>query len=149
LRADRLVSIILLLQTRGHLAARELAGNLEVSERTIYRDLDALSAAGVPVYVNRGRNGGCALVDGYRTDLTGLTGAEAQALFTGRGDDYLSDLGLAQVGAAALEKLLAALPDLHRGAAYEALARIHIDPDVWFHTPETVPFLPLVHEAVR
>src|SRR5690242_5060045 len=80
-KSDRLLAILLLLQARGRMSARELAGELEVTERTIYRDLSALSTAGVPVYAERGRNGGCTLLAGYRTDLSGLTATEARALF--------------------------------------------------------------------
>jgi len=98
MRADRLLSILLLLQAHGRMPARELSRRLEVSERTIYRDLDALGAAGVPVYTERGRHGGCAIVDGYRTDLTGLTGIEARTLFAARAVGYLSDLGLGDAG---------------------------------------------------
>ncbi len=148
MRADRLLSILLLLQARGRMPARELSRRLEVSERTIYRDLDALGAAGVPVYTERGRHGGCAIVDGYRTDLTGLTGIEARTLFAARAVGYLSDLGLGDAGEAALLKLLAALPDASRRDAERSLARVHLDPDVWFHAPEPVPYLPLLHEAV-
>jgi len=148
MRADRLLSILLLLQARGRMPARELARRLEVSERTIYRDLDALGRAGVPVYVERGRHGGCALVEGYRTDLTGLTGTEAHTLFAARAVGYLADLGLGAAGEAALLKLLAALPDASRHDAERSLARIHLDPDVWFHTPEPAPYLPLMREAV-
>jgi len=116
------MSILLLLQTRGRMTAHTLAEHLEVSERTIYRDFDALSAAGVPIYVDRGRNGGCTLVDGYRTDLTGLSNLEARTLFAMQAQGHLSDLGLARAGAAAVDKLLAALPAMHRGEAYQALA---------------------------
>src|SRR5437879_2707833 len=93
-RADRLLSLISLLQVHGRLSATDLARRLEVSTRTVYRDLDALSAAGVPVYTEQGRNGGCALLPGYRTDVSGLTGAEARALFTftGRGLGMDADL---------------------------------------------------------
>ncbi len=148
MRADRLLSILLLLQAHGRVPARELSRRLEVSERTIYRDLDALSAAGVPVYTERGRYGGCAIVEGYRTDLTGLTGIEARTLFAARAVGYLSDLGLGDAGEAALLKLLAALPDASRRDAERSLARFHLDPDVWFHAPEPAPYLPLLHEAV-
>ncbi len=148
MRADRLLSILLLLQARGRMTARELARRLEVSERTIYRDLDALGAAGVPVYIERGRHGGCALVEGYSTDLTGLTETEARTLFVARAAGYLADLGLGDAGEATLLKLLAALPDASRRDAERSLARIHLDPDVWFHTPEPAPYLSVAHEAV-
>ncbi len=148
MRADRLLSIMLLLQARGRMPARELSRRLEVSERTIYRDLDALGAAGIPVYVERGRHGGCALVEGYSTDLTGLTAPEARTLFAARAAGYLADLGLGDAGDAALLKLLAALPDASRRDAERSLARIHLDPDVWFHAPEPAPYLAVAHEAV-
>ncbi len=148
MRADRLLSILLLLQTRGRMPARELARRLEVSERTIYRDLDALGVAGVPVYVERGRHGGCALVDGYRTDLTGLTDPEVRTLFATRTAGHLADLGLGSANEAALVKLLAALSTTSHADAERALARIHLDPDPWFQDAEAAPYLPLLHEAV-
>ena len=148
MRADRLLSLLLLLQTRGRMTARDLAQRLEVSERTIYRDLDALSAAGVPIYVERGRHGGCMLVEGYRTDLTGLTDVEVRTLFAARAVSHLADLGLDAAGDAALLKLVAALPTVYRPVAERALERIHLDADVWFHATEDVPYLSVVQEAV-
>src|SRR6202022_4884111 len=94
MRSDRLLSILLLLQAHTRLTAGQLASRLEVSERTILRDLDALSAAGVPVYAERGRHGGIALLPGYRTDVSGLTAPEARALFVFAGRGTLADLGL-------------------------------------------------------
>ena len=110
MRASRLVSLLLLLQHRGRVTAAELAEALEVSVRTIYRDLEALSAAGVPVYAEPGRNGGCQLVDGYRTRLTGLTAKEAEALFATGMTGPVGELGFGTVLGAAQLKLLAALP---------------------------------------
>ena len=148
MRADRLLSLLLLLQMRGRMTAWDLAQRLEVSERTIYRDLDALGAAGVPIYTERGRHGGCMLVEGYRTDLTGLTDAEVRTLFAARAVSHLADLGLDAAGDAALLKLVAALPAVYRPVAECALERIHLDADVWFHTAEEVPYLSLVQEAI-
>ena len=105
MRSDRLLSILLLLQTRGRQTARELAERLEVSERTIQRDLDALSAAGVPVYSERGRHGGAALLPGFRTDVSGLTPAEARALFVFGGRGAAGEPGLERDLQAALRKL--------------------------------------------
>src|SRR5947209_9116709 len=105
MRADRLVSILLLLQLHGRMTARGLAGRLEVSERTIHRDMEALSAAGVPVMAERGAGGGWSLVDGYRTNLTGLNAAEVQALFLAGPPRLLADLRLEQASDAAHVKL--------------------------------------------
>jgi predicted DNA-binding transcriptional regulator YafY len=109
-KADRLLSILLLLQARGRMTAADLAARLEVAERTIRRDVDALSAAGVPVYAERGRAGGYALVDGFRTEATGLTPDEARALFAFAGGGVAGDLGYGNDLAAALRKIAAALP---------------------------------------
>ncbi len=150
LRADRLLSILMLLQSRGRLTAGELAAALEVSVRTIYRDLDALSAAGVPVYAERGPGGCCALLDSYRTTLTGLTRDEVRALFMLTIPAPLTDLGLGQDLRAALVKLSAALPDTRRGDEELARQRVHLDPSGWSHERdrELVPHLRTVHQAL-
>lgn len=148
MRADRLVSILLLLQTRGRMKARELAERLEVSERTIYRDLDALSAAGVPIYAERGPGGGCALFDDYRTTLTGLTEAETLALSMFRAPGPLADLGVSGALESALLKLSAALPARYYGGAEHARQRLHVDTTLWFRPGDSAPLLRAVQEAV-
>jgi predicted DNA-binding transcriptional regulator YafY len=148
MRSDRLLSILLLLQTHGRLSARELAKRLEVSERSIYRDVDALSVAGVPIYTERGRNGGCALLGGFRSDLTGLTADEARALFVFTGRGTLGDLGLESSLQSALRKLLASLPALHRPEAEWAQQRVVIDPRGWLRPTEDLPWLVAVQDAV-
>jgi predicted DNA-binding transcriptional regulator YafY len=148
MRADRLISLLMLLQTRGRLTAQELASRLEVSERTIYRDLDALSSAGIPVYAERGPGGGISLVDGYQTRLTGLTGPEAQALFLLSVAGPLSDLGLERALNDALLKLSAALPASQREDAQHLRERIHMDTTWWYYSRETLPQLSLLQEAV-
>src|SRR3712207_2913255 len=117
MRADRLVSIMLLLQLHRRLTAGELARRLEVSERTILRDMEALSGAGVPVFAERGACGGWALAGGYRTNLTGLNAEEVRTLFAGLPDKLLADLDLGRASDAAHVKLLAALPAEARAAA--------------------------------
>ncbi len=148
MRADRLLSILLLLQAHGRMSARTIAGRLEISERTVYRDMDALSAAGVPVYTERGRQGGCALLPGYRADVSGLTATEARALFVFAGGGTLKDLGLDQALKAALRKLMASLPEAQRSGAMRAQERIVVEPRGWMRPAEPLPHLEAVQEAV-
>ena len=148
MRADRLLSILLLLQVRRRLTARELAEQLEVSERTILRDMDALGAAGIPVIAERGAGGGWSLVEGYRTELTGLSESEAQALVVPGPPRLLADLRLDRAAEGALLKLLAALPAMVRRRADEARRKIHVDVSGWSATPEAVPCFQAVQEAV-
>lgn len=148
MRADRLLSLLMLLQIRGHITARELAQRLEVSERTIYRDIEALSISGVPVYAERGPGGGCMLAEGYRTNLTGLTEDEVQTLFMPGLARPLADIGAGKALEAALLKLLAALPSNHRRDVEHTRQRLYVDTVGWFNTSEASPFLSMLREAV-
>jgi len=148
MRADRLLSLLMLLQTRGRMTARKLAKQLEVSERTIYRDIDALSAAGVPVYGEAGPEGGYALVDRYRTTLTGLTEGEVRALFMLSIPAPLADLGVSQKLRTALLKLSAALPEVYRHDEERVRQRFHLDSTWWNHREELVPHLLTIHQAI-
>jgi predicted DNA-binding transcriptional regulator YafY len=148
MRADRLISFIMLLQTRGRLTARQLAGELEVSERTIYRDITALSAAGIPVYTEGGPGGGVSLVESYQTDLTGLSPEQAQALSMLDIPEPLIHLGVGQELKAALLKLSAAIPAAMREKQVQARQRIHLDAAWWFQAEEPSPNLKTIQQAV-
>ncbi|WP_394430197.1 helix-turn-helix transcriptional regulator [Streptomyces sp. SGAir0957] len=148
MKSDRLLSILLLLQTRGRVPARELATRLEVSVRTIYRDVDALSTAGVPVYAERGRGGGITLLPGYRTDVTGLTADESRALFIAAARGPHEALGLDAAIGSALRKLMAALPAPHRPAAELTARRILIEPSRWMGPPSREMDVSALRDAV-
>ncbi len=148
MRADRLISLLMLLQANGRMTADELAERLEVSPRTIYRDLDALSISGVPVYAERGPNGGCMLMESYRTNLTGLNEKEVQALFMFTVPGLLADLGADKASEAAMLKLMASLPAPFQQDANFVQQRLHLDPAAWFQSDEEVPYLSLVQTAV-
>ncbi|TLW89694.1 WYL domain-containing protein [Saccharomonospora piscinae] len=147
-RASRLLSELLLLQNRGRMTARELAAELEVSVRTVYRDLDALAAGGVPVYADRGRTGAYQLLGGYRTRLTGLSEPEARALALAGLPAAAAELGLGSVLAAAQLKLHAALPEELRRRAGELAERFHVDVPGWHRDLESAPALAAVADAV-
>ncbi|MFF5205769.1 helix-turn-helix transcriptional regulator [Streptosporangium sp. NPDC000396] len=148
MRASRLLSLLLLLQTRGRMTATELSEELEVSIRTVYRDVEALSSAGIPVYADRGPAGGYQLLDGYRTRLNGLTAEEASSLFLAGLPGPAAELGLGEVAANAELKLLAALPPEPRSHAARMRERFHLDVPGWYRDADQVPFLSEVTEAV-
>src|SRR5262249_29114378 len=148
MRADRLLSILLLLQVHRRITARTLAARLEVSERTIHRDMVALSGAGIPLVAERGTGGGWHLLEEYRTNLTGLTEAEVQALFLAKPPRLLADLGLDRAAEAAVIKLLAAIPATARQGAEEMRQRIHVDVLGWRRAEEAIPHLALLQEAI-
>ncbi|OQD54799.1 transcriptional regulator [Streptomyces phaeoluteigriseus] len=148
MRAARLIKMVLLLQARPAMTAAELARELEVSERTVTRDAQALSEAGVPVYAERGRAGGYRLVDGYRTRLTGLARGEAEALFLSGVPGALREMGLEDAASLARLKVSAALMPSFRDAPTAAAQRFHLDAPAWFQEPETPPLLPVIADAV-
>ncbi|MEU1019793.1 YafY family protein [Streptomyces sp. NPDC005900] len=148
MKADRLLSILLLLQTRGRVPARELAERLEVSVRTVYRDVEALSASGVPVYAERGRHGGIELLAGFRTDVTGLTADESRALFVLAARGAHAALGLDRALGSALRKVMAALPEPHRPAAELTGRRILVDASRWMAGPSAGGELAALQDAV-
>jgi len=148
MRDSRLLSILLLLQTRGRMTADKLAAEFEVSVRTIYRDIDQLSAAGAPVYADRGRSGGFQLLDGYRTRLTGLTDAEAETLFLGGLSGPAAQMGFSAAVTTMQLKLLAALPPERQAAAERLAGRFHLDPVGWDQNADDAARLPLIAQAV-
>jgi predicted DNA-binding transcriptional regulator YafY len=148
LRADRLLAVTLLLERHGTLTARELANRLEVSRRTILRDVQALSTAGIPVYAEQGAQGGFRLAPGYRLDLSALGSAEVRTLFLGGGERLLADLGWEQDAASAREKLAASVPPAQRLLAASMAERFLIDGAPWFARQTTAPCLDLLQEAV-
>jgi len=147
MKAERLLSTLLLLQAHGRLTGRELAERLEVSVRTIHRDMDALSAAGVPVFAERGARGGWRLAEGWRTRVPGLDEAELQALLMAQ-PRIVGDPRLARAAERALEKLMAALPLPLREQASFMRQRLHVDTTGWNGTPEDLTALPAVQDAV-
>lgn len=148
MRASRLVSILLLLQARGRLTAVQLAGELEVSVRTIYRDVESLHTAGIPLYGDAGHRGGYQLLDGYRTRLTGLSADEAKALSLSGLPGPAAELGLGSVLAAAQLKIRAALPPALADQLGQVQSRFHLDAATWYGATDEVPFLPTVADAV-
>ena len=148
MRADRLLSLLMFLQTRGRMTAERLAGELEVSVRTIYRDVYALRVAGFPVYSERGLGGGCYLHEDYRMRLTDLTEGELSALFTMTVPTPLVDLGVGQQAKSALLKLAAALPTTRRDIEQHVRNRIHLDPESWNPSREPLPCLAQLRQGV-
>ncbi|MFJ6754956.1 helix-turn-helix transcriptional regulator [Streptomyces sp. NPDC091273] len=148
MRADRLLSLLLLLQNRGRMTAPELAAELEVSLRTVYRDVEALGASGIPVLADRGPAGGYRLAEGYRTRLTGLTDAQAGSLFLAGAPGPAQELGLGADLAAAQLKLQAALPAALAGRARRIQDRFHLDAPAWFREADPVPHLAQIAQAV-
>ena len=148
MRADRLLTLILLLQTRGKMTAKELAEELGVSRRTILRDINALSFSGIPVYSEGGHGGGIALIEEYRTTLTGLNKSEVQTLFLASNNYALRDVGLGDAAENLVLKLLAALPKTHHSTADHIRQRLMIDPTWWWHDNTTPPFWDDLQQAV-
>lgn len=148
MRADRLLSILLLLQLRLRVTADALAREFEVSPRTIYRDIDALSAAGIPIYADRGPGGGFQLLDGFQTRLTGLVHDEAEAMLMTGLPGPADELGLGAAAAQARRKLLASLPAALQGPAQRIGTRFHLDAVDWYRQREAVPALPALARAV-
>ncbi|HEY2191289.1 MAG TPA: WYL domain-containing protein [Actinomycetospora sp.] len=148
MRASRLLSLLLMLQSRGRMTARELADELEVSIRTIYRDMDALAESGVPVYADRGPDGGYSLLEGYRPQLTGMSAEEADSLALAGMPGAAAELGLGRVLAAAQLKVQAALPTELAERSRRIAERFHLDAPGWFREADHVPTLTGIADAV-
>lgn len=148
MRAERLLSFMLLLHSKGRMTAQELAQQLVVSERTIYRDIEALCTAGIPLYTQSGVNGGVFLEENYRVSLTGLSKTEVQSLFISGDARPLGDLGLGKALDDTLLKLFAALPSIHRDEVKRLRQRFYIDAANWFQIIEMTSFFPLLQQAV-
>ena len=150
MRADRLISMLMILQARGKVTAQDLAAELEVSERTVYRDVTALSVSGVPVYTERGPGGGIRLVEQYRSNLTGLTREEVRALYMIGIPQPLAQLGFGSELRGAMLKLAASLPISLKSDEELARQRIYIDPEPWdrYRRPVVMPFLQTIQQGV-
>ncbi|WP_151734447.1 helix-turn-helix transcriptional regulator [Paenibacillus tengchongensis] len=148
MRADRLITIMLLLQNRGKMTAGELAATLEVSERTVVRDMEALSAAGIPIFAERGRAGGWSLSEGFRTSLTGMKPQELGSLLLSADPAILRALGLEEDFSSAVRKLEAAAAKTAGRPVDDFSQRIHIDGEGWRPTGEAFPYLSLLQQAV-
>jgi predicted DNA-binding transcriptional regulator YafY len=148
MRADRLLTLILLLQTRRKMTAQALAEELGVSRRTILRDINALSISGIPVYSEGGHGGGIALIEEYRTSLTGLNKFEVQTLFVTNNTQALREVGLGDAAEQLLLKLLASLPKTQHSTADHIRQRLMIDPTWWWHDKTTSPFWEDLQQAV-
>src|SRR5579871_5282437 len=148
MRADRLLSILMMLQLQVRSTARELAEQFEVSERTIYRDIEALERSGAPIFTDRGRSGGLGLMSGYQVRLTGLSSQEAEALPFAQIGTAASALGFQGAAEAVRLKVFAALPAFGRERALRASERFHLDPAEWYQRPATPPCLRTLAAAV-
>lgn len=148
MRADRLISMVMLLQAHEKMTAEELSQELEVSQRTIYRDITALNSAGIPIYTDRGPGGGIALLENYRTTLTGISEDEARALFMLSIPEALVELGVDQKLKTALYKLAVALPYKQREVMAETRQRIYLDTTPWMPEQEPAIHLGIIHQAV-
>jgi predicted DNA-binding transcriptional regulator YafY len=148
MRADRLLSIVMLLQSHGKMTTQSLADRLEVSRRTVLRDIDALSMAGIPIYTDSGHGGGVALDEKYRTTLTGLKESEIRALFIASNNKLLDEIGLGEAAKSTQRKLAAALPAQHQSLVDHIHQRIYIDPLWWWHDAQPIAFWSELQEAV-
>jgi predicted DNA-binding transcriptional regulator YafY len=148
MRADRLLAMVMLLQSNGKMTAKALAETLEVSRRTILRDIDALSIAGIPLYTDSGHGGGIALDENYRLSLTGLKETEVRSLFIASNAELLHDIGLGDAAESTLLKLFAALPAPHQPSVNQIRQRILIDPVWWWHELQPLPFWDELQQAV-